>query len=155
MATPFQLGRLEELLHETIPLAGAMRVRVLGMGDDGLRLGAPLRDNGNPHGTIFGGSAAALAILAGWGLVRLRLLDVGLDPELVIQRSSMDFVAPARDDLIALAERPDEEAWSRFLRTFRRRGRARIAVSITLRVGDEPVAHAHAWYVALREGEAA
>jgi thioesterase domain-containing protein len=145
------LAALEELLHETIPLAGAMAVRVRAFDDQGLRLEAPLRENGNPHGTIFGGSAAALTILAGWSLVHLRLRDLGLDPPLVIQRSTVDFVAPAPGDVAALAEPPGDQAWARFLRTFRRRGRARIAVSVRLRMGDQEVARATAWYVALQD----
>ena len=154
-ATPYQLNRLEELLRESIPLAGAMRVRVRGFDADGLRLSAPLRENANPHGTVFGGSAAALAILAGWSLVRLKLLDLGLDPDLVIHRSSMDFAAPAFHDLVAVAEPPDDAAWERFLRAYRRRGRGRIAVEVELRSEGNEVARATGWYVALREHEVA
>jgi thioesterase domain-containing protein len=151
----FQLQRLEEVVRETIPLATAMDIRVLASDEEGLRLGAPLAANANLHGTIFGGSAAALAILAGWALVRLRLLAQALEPTLVIQRTSMDFLAPAEGDLVARAHPPDDEAWDRFVRTFHRHGRARLAVEVTLWADGAQVARLTGWYVALEEDEAA
>lgn len=155
MSDTFQLQRLEELVRETIPLATAMDVRVLASDEDGLRLGAPLAANANLHGTIFGGSAAALTILAGWSLVRLRLIALALDPTLVIQRTSLDFLAPAEGDLVARAHPPDDDAWERFLRTYHRHGRARLAVQVTLWADGAQVARSTGWYVALEQDEAA
>jgi thioesterase domain-containing protein len=154
VALSLPLQRLEEIVRATIPLATAMDVRVAAPDGSGLTLTAPLSVNANPHGTLFGGSAAALAILAGWSLVKVRLLALGLEPTIVIQRTTMDFVSPAYDDLEARAEAPDEAPWERFLRTLRRRGRARLALHVTLWSERAQVARLTGWYVALADDAA-
>lgn len=155
MFTSFQLGRLEEEMRSAIPLTSAMGVRLERVDEEGLHLTAPLEVNANVQGTVFGGSAAALGILAGWSMVRLCLRESGLAPTLVIQRTRIEFLEPAVGDLEAVARSPDEEVWDRFLRTFRRRGRSRVAIEIVLRVDREVVAELTGWYVALRDDEAA
>lgn len=132
-----------------------MNLQVRGSDDDGLHMWAPLAANANPHGSLFGGSASAVAIVAGWSLVRLRLLALGLDPTLVIQRNTMEYEAPALGDVDALARYPHDDAWGRFLRAYRRHGRGRIAVEVELRVRGVRVASMTAWYVALDEDDVA
>lgn len=61
-------AELEADLHGNIPLTQAMQVRVLEIGPDSVRLGAPLSANINHHRTAFGGSLATLATLAAWSL---------------------------------------------------------------------------------------
>src|SRR5215208_3229694 len=89
-------GRLERYLHAQIPISKGMGVRVLRADAAGVLLCAPLKPNLNHRQTFFGGSAAALATLAAWGLAHERLLEqAGLDVHLVIQRSSMEYLEPA------------------------------------------------------------
>ncbi|MGD8828046.1 MAG: YiiD C-terminal domain-containing protein, partial [Gammaproteobacteria bacterium] len=61
--------RLSEYLHHSIPLIAHMGVEVCPVGEDGIRLRAPLAPNSNHIGTAFGGSLHGLATLACWGLV--------------------------------------------------------------------------------------
>jgi thioesterase domain-containing protein len=106
-----------------------MDVRVLGATGSGVTLEAPLEPNLNHRDTAFGGSVAALAILAGWTLIHERLRDEGIEGmRTVIQRSEVRYVAPADGPFRATCAAPEPEVWSRFLRTFERRGRARVVV---------------------------
>lgn len=146
-------GELEHFLHEHIPLARAMGVRIVAADGDGLVLSAPLAVNNNHHGTLFGGSASALAILAAWGWMHLRLDDEGLDPDLVIQRSSMSFVAPGRTDVTARCRGAADPAWRSFLRTYRRFGRARVELEAVLASGGEVVARLRGAFVALKPAD--
>lgn len=146
-------GELEHFLHEHIPLARAMGVRIVAADGDGLVLSAPLAVNNNHHGTLFGGSASALAILAAWGWMHLRLDDEGLDPDLVIQRSSMSFVAPGRTDVTARCRGAVDAQWRRFLRTYRRFGRARVELEAVLASGGEDVARLRGAFVALKPAD--
>lgn len=124
---------LERYLHREIPLSGAMGVTVVEAGAGGVRLAMPLEPNLNHRGTLFGGSAGALVILAGWTLVHERLRgEEGLTPHLVIQRSAMEYLEPVIGDVEARAEPPSEEAWERFVRTLRRKGKGRIEVPAEL-----------------------
>lgn len=140
---------LEHFLHEQIPLAHAMEVRVLTAEEDEVVLSAPLAANGNHHGTLFGGSASAVAILCAWSWLHLRLAAVGLDPDVVIQRSTMDFVSPGRSDVVARCPGCTDRAWRRFIAMYRRFGRARLELPAYVLVNGELVASLSGWFVAL------
>ena len=149
-------AELERYLHEEIPLSRAMGVSVEESGPEGVRLSMPLVPNLNHRGGLFGGSGAALAILAGWTLVHERLrAEAGMDPHLVIQRSQMEYLAPITTDVTANASPPSPDAWERFVRTYRRRGRARIQVVVELTGGGKPAARQTATFVALERLEQA
>ena len=141
---------LERYLHAEIPLSRAMGVKVEESGPEAVRLSMPLSPNLNHRGGLFGGSGSALAILTGWTLVHERLLhEAGIDPHLVIQRSQMEYLAPITTDVTAHASAPTTEAWDRFVRTYRRRGRARIQVLVELSGAGKPAARQIATFVAL------
>ena len=105
---------LERYLHEQIPLSAAMQVAVLAATPEQVRLAAPLAPNINHRRTVFGGSAAAVATLAAWGLLHLRLSADGFAGRLVIRRSEMDFEQAIAGDFEAEARAPDERALGAF-----------------------------------------
>jgi thioesterase domain-containing protein len=129
-----------------------MAVRVLVADGEEVVLSAPLEANGNHHGTLFGGSASALAILCAWGWIHVRLARESLDPDLVIQRSAMEFMSPGRTDVTVRCPGSGERAWSRFLRTYRRFGKARLELPAHILARGELVATLTGWFVALDAG---
>lgn len=131
MPTRFQLTRLHDILLEEIPISAAMGIEIVPEGD-GFVVEAPLGPNRNLQHTFFGGSLSALGLIAGWSWLRLALRDSQLEPDLVIQRSEMDFRLPAAGRTRARPVPPDDETWTRFLRTLRRKRRARIRLGIEL-----------------------
>jgi thioesterase domain-containing protein len=141
---------LERYLHEHIPLSAAMRVSVLAVEERSILLHAPLEPNINHRETVFGGSASALAILAAWSLLHVRLRRDGIDCRLVIQRNTMEYERPIPGAFTARAALDGEEAWPRFTRLLVRRGRARIAVSAVLAHGAGTVGRFGGEFVALR-----
>ena len=143
--------QLEKFLHENIPLTSAMGVRVIRADREEVLLTAPLAVNGNHHGTLFGGSASAVAILCAWSWLHLRLSEEGLDPDVVIQRSTMEYLLPGRSDVTARCPGVSERVWRRFLATYRRFGKARIELPATVRVADETVASLKGVFVALAD----
>ena len=123
---------LELYLHTHIPLSAAMQVSVLAASPEQVRLAAPLGPNINHRRTVFGGSAAALATLAAWALLHLRLASLGFHGRLVIRRSSMDFEQPIAGDFEAAADAPPEDTWQRFRAAVSRSRPARIEMRSTL-----------------------
>lgn len=123
---------LEQYLHDHIPLSKAMQVSVLDVQPDYVTLSAPLPPNINHRDTVFGGSAAAVAVLAAWSLVHTRLVAAALPSRLVIQRNTMRFAMPITGTFTARSFFPDEQLWERFTLMLKRKGKARIAVSCTL-----------------------
>jgi len=143
-------AELETYLHDNIPLTRAMAVRVVSIAPDKVVLGAPLAPNINVHDTVFGGSASTLATITAWSLIYTRLLAAGRTCDLVIQRSTMEFIKPIRGDFTAVAVMSDGSEWADFLRTLDRKGRARITVEATLDFADALAGLFRGDFVALR-----
>lgn len=126
------LDETTALLHAQIPITAALGVRVEHRDATSVRLAAPLGPNVNHLGTAFGGSLAALAILAGWTLVELQLRDRGIPVHVVIQRGTLEFEAPVDGDFTATATLPPPAVWDRFLATLARHRAARVVVTTTV-----------------------
>lgn len=142
--------QLQAYLHEHIPLSAAMAVQVTAVESDSVALRAPLAPNINHRDTLFGGSAAAIATLAAWSLLHLRLRAEGLaEAQLVIQRNTMDYLHPVAGDFTAHSYLNEPERWSAFLKLLSRRGRARIKVSAELAYDDEVAGRLTGEFVAL------
>ncbi len=142
--------KLERYLHEHIPLSRAMGVAVVEAAYDGVRLSAPLAPNINHRETVFGGSASAVAILAAWALLHVRLQQENLDSRVVIQRNEMSYERPIVGTFFASSTALDPAAWDRFLRILKRKGRARIAAGAVLHFEGEKVGELRGEFVAIR-----
>ncbi|NIQ94298.1 MAG: thioesterase [Desulfuromonadales bacterium] len=141
-------------LHEHIPITAHLGVRVEVWDGETVRLAAPLEPNLNHRCTAFGGSLSALAILAGWTVLHLKLRAAGLRCRLVIQKSAFDFVEAVESDFAAVCQAPAEESWTRFVTTLRRRGRARIRLQAKVETAaGDPGGHYEGSYVALLGAE--
>jgi thioesterase domain-containing protein len=144
-----EAGTLEKYLHEHIPLSKAMGVEVLEATLHGVKLSAPLSPNINHRGTVFGGSAAAVAILSAWSLLYLRLRSEHMGSNLVIQKNEMTFECPITGLFTATSTLHDPLAWSRFIATLRRKTRARINVTSVLHCNGEKVGGLDGDFVAI------
>jgi thioesterase domain-containing protein len=120
--------RLQDRILADIPLARHIGVRVLAGGEDSVVLAAALGSNSNHKGTAFGGSLFSLAVLAGWGLLSVKLEHAGVAGEIVIQETQVNYLRPVTGDFTARAVAPDAIEFERLLRTLQRRGRGRIGL---------------------------
>lgn len=142
--------QLTAYLHRSIPLTVAMAVRAVSIAPDAVVLEAPLEPNINHRGTVFGGSASALAILAAWSLVHLRLEQSGMPHRLVIQRNTMSYDAPIEGPFQASARFAADTDWERALGMLERRGKARIGAVAELDFRGAAAGRLEAEFVALR-----
>jgi thioesterase domain-containing protein len=126
-----------------------MAIEVVAAEPEGVTLGAPLEPNINHRDTVFGGSAAAVAILSAWGLLFVRLREEFPDATIVIQRHTMRHLRPITGAFTATSYLGDPDAWDRFVTTYQRRKLARISVKASLRCGREQVGELDAAFVAL------
>jgi|SRR5579863_8017821 len=148
-----QAAELQAYLHQHIPLSRAMAVTVESVGPLAVVLRAPLPPNVNHHETVFGGSAASVALLAGWSLLHLRLRSQGLAHRLVIQRHRMEHERPIHGAFTARAQLDESDRWEPFLQMLTRRRKARVTVSTLLEHSGERVARLVGEFVALRDTE--
>lgn len=142
---------VEEYLHVHIPLSQDMEVTVISVGEDAVTLHAPLEPNINHRETVFGGSASALAILAAWSLLYVRLREDGVDARLVIQRNTMEYEKPILGGFTAKSSLEQHESWPRFTRMLARKGVARITVTSVLEHAGQVVGRLSGEFVALSD----
>ena len=140
---------LEVYLHEHIPLSKAMKVSVIEADPGCVKLAAPLAPNINHRETVFGGSASAVAILAAWTILYVRLQRQGLYSRVVIQRNQVSYDKPIAGDFIATAEMIDDANWQKFLKQLRRHHRARISVTSILEYEGRPAGSMTGDFVAI------
>lgn len=138
-------------LHEHIPLTLHMQIGVTTIDERGVRLSAPLAPNINHQQTAFGGSVAALATLACWTLVHLRLEELPFASGIVIRRSQMQYDAPIDGDFEAFCPAPDGDTWQRFIDALTQRGKGRIELQSTLYCRGETTAQFTGEFVALKK----
>lgn len=144
---------LETYLHQQIPLSAAMGMSVRSITETSVTLAAPLAPNINPKGTVFGGSASTLCILAAWSTLHVRLLNAGLPSEIVIHTNTMEYQRPIHGEFVATGAVSADADWPGFIRTLESRKKARIEVGAALRCGEEAVGAFRGRFVAfLREG---
>ncbi len=86
--------RLVAMWQQTIPLVAFMQLQIHAF--DGTRLWchAPLAPNKNLHHTMFAGSIASQLTICGWGMVWLQLQALGLDGDIVLAQSQLNYKAP-------------------------------------------------------------
>ena len=145
------VAEFERYLHAQIPLTQAMAISVMRVDDQSVRLRAALAPNLNHQQSAFGGSIATLAITAAWAYVHVRLRREGWASTVVIQRNSVDFLAPARNDIEAHCAAPSALQWARFIDVLKLKGKARIDMHAAVEAGDVLVARFEGRYVALRD----
>jgi thioesterase domain-containing protein len=132
-----ELKELETYLHEHIPLSKAMQVSVIEADPGFVKLAAPLAPNINHRETVFGGSASAVAILAAWTILFIRLQNEGLYSRVVIQRNQVNYDKPIAGEFIAVAKLDDDVNWQKFIKQLMRHHRARISVTSILEYNDQ------------------
>ena len=139
---------LEQFLHHEIPLSRAMQVIALDVSDHSVQLSAPLAPNLNHHATVFGGSSCAVAMLAAWSLLHVRLRVLLPSVSIVIQRHTMKYERPILGTFAARALLAEPAEWPQFVRLLTRRGRARITVASTLDYAGDAAGHFSGDFVA-------
>ncbi len=142
---------VEFYLHQNIPLSRQMGIRVTVCDDTGVRLAAPLEPNVNHMGTVFGGSASAVAMLCGWGLMHARIAEFPFATGLVIRRNQMEFDSPIDADFEAWCAAPDADKLAQFDTALANEGKARLQLDVDLLINGHCAAAFVGTYVAVKK----
>lgn len=132
------LKRLADYVSREIPLTIAMEIELQSWQDDCLTVSAPLSANRNHKATAFGGSLYSLAVVAGWGLLVLKLWQLERDCDVVIQHAEVDYIEPVNETLLARCQCVSQQKWNKFIHQLERNGKARIKLEpvVSGRNGD-------------------
>ena len=135
---PLSPQDLQTLIRTGIPLANFMQLSVLDVRPDGVDLSAPLEPNLNVHGTLFGGSGAAMALVAAWSLAHTRLHSEGCEVPLVVVKQGMQYFKPVRSTVLARARFAQGQGWAPFVQALEQGQRARLGVVVELAPEPHP-----------------
>lgn len=124
---------LQDLLHKEIPITKALQIVVDSWKNHQLAMTLPLQPNINHLDSAFGGSLYCGAVLAGWGWMHLRLRELGItNGHIVIHEGQIAYPHPVLGDAQAICCAPDEDAWTKFEKIFKRHKKGRLALKSTL-----------------------
>jgi thioesterase domain-containing protein len=126
------VATVEAYLHEHIPISTAMGIGVVRADLDGVELRAPLAANINHRSTVFGGSAASVAILAAWTLVHLWTETLPGAHRVVIRRSQVEYLHPITATFTARCEAPPPDERDRLLDGMRRHRQVGVTLEAEL-----------------------
>jgi thioesterase domain-containing protein len=138
----------ESYLHDRIPISRAMGVAVGSCEIGGFLLTAPLEENHNHLGTAFGGSLGAVATLAGYALLWVRMAEP--DCHIVIRESAIRYFHPVTAEIRARCLEPDPAAFAPFMTRFRETSRARLRLTVEIAEGDRTCVRFHGEFVAMK-----
>lgn len=130
-------GALDIFIAKHLPTAQHMQISVDDYDGFSLRLHAPLAPSINDKLTAFGGSLYVMAVMACWGMVYMRCVDYGLDPDIVVAEASIKYLKPVTGDIVASSMVAEEKNWATFFERFDERGKAKIDLSSEIRVNGE------------------
>ena len=136
--------------YRSMPPVASMELGIESYEDGRLRLHAPLDRHVNDKGCAFGGSLVSLMTLAGWGLVTLQVQAAGVEADVFVADSQVDYLAPLFADLHAQARLGEGGDWGAFADALRQRGRARANLVAEVPLPDGGIAcRCRARYVAI------
>ncbi len=145
--TPDDLRRAEEFLHDKIPLTRAMGVRVV-PAPIAFAIEAPVTSNSNHLQTAFGGSINAVATLAAYTFLWLRLR--GSDFHVVVRESTIRFVRPICRMISARCEAPSDAELNAFTAALQSKAKARITLRVVVEENGSVAAEFSGEFVATR-----
>ena len=109
-----------------IPITRAMGIRVVAHGDS-FAIEAPVAVNYNHLHTAFGGSINAVATLAAYAFLWLRLGD---ESHVVIRESTIRFIRPIHEMIRARCEEPAADELRAFDSIMREKGKASLPLIV-------------------------
>lgn len=131
------LKNFEIDIKQNIPLAKALDFQLVSFENNQIILQAPFANNKNDKNTVFAGSQASLALLAGWSLVTLVFAKEGVTT-VAAMKTEMHYVKPIEGDFEIQANFSKDADLEACRLMLTKKGRSKIAVDVVLREqGDE------------------
>lgn len=140
----------EQFIRKQIPIATAMDLHFKHYDGNSLVLTAPLSANINHHGTAFGGSLYALAAVAGWGFLSMKLAEENIHADIVIHQAQVNYPRPVTQNISINCRPADISQWNHFLHCYQSRHKARIKLLADACQDTETCMHFEGDFVALQ-----
>lgn len=142
---------LQQTIDDNIPLVGALGAKVASYDGQRLIIELPLAPNVNHKSTAFGGSLYCAGVLAAWGLLYLKLIEVEEEGVIVIFDGSVHYHKPVLGGFKSSCRSPDVAAWEKFIKIYRRKGKSRLKIDSEIICGDQICASFKGEFVVQKE----
>lgn len=142
------LDYVRHKLRSQVPLIEHMGVDVVAWDGRTVVVEAPLAPNLNTHGTAFGGSLYNVAAMTGWSAVHLTLMDAGHTPSVWVVKGEIEYKTPVRGVLRGTAT-VSEESRAQLIQNYESKGRAKVAIDVVIREGEQDAVLLKAVYAAM------
>ncbi len=133
--------RVEEFLHQRIPLSKAINCQVIDCNNKSITLYAPKFANTVEGDTLYGGSILSLGLMAAWALLHISLHRLDYEPLARLQRADWK-TQPEYNELgtsiTAKCSLPSDKEWQQFLRMLSRRAKSKLTLESRI-VNDETI----------------
>ena len=126
------MNNAQNLLATQIPITDHMNLDIECVSENEFAIRAPLAPNRNDKGTGFAGSLYSAMVLAGWCFVSTKLKADGLDAQVAVTSSHVDFLHPVTDDFSAVCRLSDPDQWVHFVSKLEKRRNYHISLSVDL-----------------------
>jgi len=137
----------EDIIYSQIPVTKFMGIELSSFDGESLTLKAPLDKNINHRFSAFGGSIYSVAVLAGYGMVFLKLRELNLNPHIVIHKSNVVYTAPIEEDFEAVCKIGNKEEFDSFIQYYLDNKKSRIELLTNVIINDKIAFTLNAKYV--------
>lgn len=128
------LQRVEEFLHNRIPLSKALNCQVIECSNNAISIRVPKFTNTVEGDQLFPGSAMAVSSLTAWTLLQITLRKLDYLPEIKLVKATWKGDEDAdleSSGLAAHCNLPCDKEWQQFLRMLSRKAEANISLVTT------------------------
>ena len=133
------INKLQEKLHNEIPLTKVMDIKIKDYNDKELITSAPLHINVNDKGTAFGGSLSTMTIISSWSMCWLISQELGYDSKnIVVIKNENTYSKPVTKDIICYTQKPTIEQIEVLKSKLEAKGSASIKITSKI-VEDENI----------------
>ena len=143
--------RLQQTIDDNIPLVSALGASVASYDGQTLIVELPLAPNVNHKNTAFGGSLYCAGVLSAWGLLYLKLLEVEEEGVIVIFDGRVHYHKPVTEAFKSICELSDHSAWEKFIKIYRRMGKARLKIESEIICDDQVCASFYGEFVVQKD----
>jgi thioesterase domain-containing protein len=126
------IQRLQHFLHTDIPLTKDMGLELVTFNNNKLQAIAPLSQNINDKGSVFGGSSSALMIISGWSLIKLNCEEFDIQADIVIHKNKTLWHKASYEDLLINAVFSEEYDFNKIKSVIGKKRHQRIDCKIEL-----------------------
>lgn len=140
----------QEFLCEKIPILKAIQFDVLEINSCKVKLRAKLEPNKNHMGIAFAGSINTLMTLCGWSSVYANISEIDSDAKIVLQKSSVRYIAPIKNDFTAECILQNEDEKNDFFKMYNKRGKSKLEVKVRCYDKETLCAEFQGKYVAIK-----